>query len=125
MAKTQKFSVIIDSSGAVVGAFAALTEKQSADAVQSGVDAAPGQSLHEIDVSEEVSKLEGTELLLQLSKTEKIRDILSNIPSSGFVSIQSALPETQRMADFPVGQVVTATTVQMTDASGVVAGQAA
>ncbi len=82
-----KINIVVDSSGNIVGAArSAIPEKgvkAKAPKIESGIVSSPGQSLHEVEVTEELAQLEGPELLRRLSDVDSVKQVLSTIVTAG------------------------------------------
>jgi hypothetical protein len=82
-----KISVVLDSSGRVVGAFKP-TEYRPAKpgdepVVSVGVVAAPGQTVIDVEVPPDVANLDAPELLARLGEQGPVKAVVSNIPTAG------------------------------------------
>jgi hypothetical protein len=82
-----KINIIVDSAGSIVGtARAAIPEKggkAEAPEVEVGIAPPPGQSVHEVEVPDELVQLEGPELLRRLSDFDSVKEALSTIVTAG------------------------------------------
>ena len=82
-----KISIIVDSAGNIVGmARSAIPEKgvkAKAPDIEVGIVPSPGQSVHEVEVTEELARLEGPELLRRLSDVDSVKQVLSTIVTAG------------------------------------------
>ncbi len=83
-----KLSIIVDATGRVIGAGHPAAAAQGADqaAVEAGLAAGPGQSIQEVEVPDDVAKLQGDELLARLSGDERVRQALSTQVAAGQLS---------------------------------------
>jgi len=85
-----KMSVVLDSSGQVVGAFKPSHYRPAKEGdegvVTVGVEAAPGQSIVEVEVSTEVANLDAHDLLSRLAEQSSVREVIANTPTASQVS---------------------------------------
>lgn len=83
-----KLSISIDQTGKVVGAaYQPPAAKGAGETVaEAGLTAGPGESVHEVEVPDEVAKLQGDELLARLSSDERVRQALSTQVAAGLLS---------------------------------------
>jgi hypothetical protein len=80
-----KLSIIVDATGRVVGAAHQGAAVKGAEAAQAGLAAGPGQSIQEVEVPDEVAKLQGDELLARLSGDNEVKQALSTQIAAGLV----------------------------------------
>ncbi|HKP04741.1 MAG TPA: hypothetical protein VJU77_15415 [Chthoniobacterales bacterium] len=82
-----KTSIIVDSAGNLIGIGhstpLSTEDKKSNVQMESGVIAQPGQTLHEVDVPEELLRLEGPHLLKGLLDLEPVKKSLSTLITAG------------------------------------------
>ena len=82
-----KINIIVDSGGNIVGtARAAIPEKgvkAKAPDIEIGIVPSPGQSVYEVEVTEELVQLEGPELLQRLSDVDSVKQALSTMVMAG------------------------------------------
>lgn len=81
-----KFSILIDHRGAVVGASRAVAAEKGAKTksdITAEMVAGPGQSIHEAEVPDDFSQLDGPQLLQRLHEAEPVRKLLRNLPTAG------------------------------------------
>jgi hypothetical protein len=82
--RTVKMSIVLDSSGQVVGA-SKPTHYQPAKeghepVVTVRLEAGPGQSLVEVDVPPDLADLDGSELLSRLADHSSVRTMIADLP---------------------------------------------
>ena len=82
-----KINIIFDSAGNIAGtARAAIPDKgvkAKAPDIEVGIVPSPGQSVHEVEVTEELAQLEGPELLRRLADVDSVKQALSTIVTAG------------------------------------------
>ncbi|MBB5470967.1 hypothetical protein OKW30_001876 [Paraburkholderia sp. Clong3] len=99
--KTIKMSIVLDSSGRIVGASKPKDyrpAKGEQPEVTAGQAADRGQSIAEIEVSPELADLNASDLLLRLSEEASVRALVADLPTAGAaptagVAIASATPD--------------------------------
>jgi hypothetical protein len=93
-ATTAQISVVLDSSGRVVGAskpssYRPAKESDERD-VTVGMVGGPGQSVAEVEVPADVANLEGGELLARLADQPSVRAVIAATPTAGQASFGSS-----------------------------------
>src|SRR5688500_10357414 len=102
-ATTAKISVVLDSSGRVVGAskpssYRPAKESDERD-VTAGLVGGPGQSVAEVEVPADAVNLEGGELLARLADQPSVRAVIAATPTAG----QASLGSSQTFTAMPSG----------------------
>ncbi|MEP7010145.1 MAG: hypothetical protein ABJC13_07465 [Acidobacteriota bacterium] len=80
-----KMTIIVDAAGRVVGATqsVAIAKGAKASTIEAGVVADPGQSVHEVEVSDEVAHLAGPDLLERLAGEGGLKKALKSLVTAG------------------------------------------
>ena len=82
-----KMHVILNSKDNIVG-IAQPSHKGAKSGNEAGLHPMPGQSVHEVEVPEEMKKLDGVEILRKLNETDIVKKALRKTATAGVVVVK-------------------------------------